>query len=221
MKIAVMGACGRVGGRIVDEAIMRGHEVVGLGKSLHADANHQMTFTACDLEEVDKIASAVQGCEAYVFAVIPAIKGFDKIEKVVRDSMDACHRSGISRFLIVGGGCTLLERPGVPRISKNARRVTHKTNDRIIGSHQVILDMMKGVEDIDWVIITPPYMEENIGGRTGKYRVGTDYAVYQWPDRQDIPFHINCYISMEDFAVAMVDEIESQNHHKQRFTVGY
>lgn len=221
MKIAVMGVCGRVGKRIANEALMRGHAVVGLGIRAHEDMDPRIAFTACDLEEKEKIAAAVAGCDAYVFAVLPAMKGFDKTELVVQDSMDACKKAGIDRFLIVGGGTTLFERPGVPRISRQAKRATHKTNEKIIGSHQVILDMMYGVEDIDWVILTPPYMEENVGERTGHYRIGTDFAIQKWPDRPDIPFHINSYISMDDYAVAMLDEIEQQNHHKQRFTVGY
>ena len=77
-------------------------------------------------------------------------------------------------------------------------------------------------DDFDWCCQTAPlWMEENMGGRTGKYRMGTEYPVLMYPDNKELSLQQNSQISMEDFAVCMIDEVEQQRHHKCRYTVGY
>lgn len=226
MRIAVMGASGRVGHRIVQEALARGHAVVGLDITRREDMDARVQFAACDLEDSGGIARAIVGCDAYVFCVIPILKGVDKVEKVVMDSINACLEAGVPRFLYVAGGMTSWIREGVYYCDENRRqggkRQTHKANDAILGCHKTALEMLRGITTIDWVCQTAPaWMEENMGGRTGRYRTGGEYLVLREPENTALSLQQNNHISMEDFAVAMLDEIEQQNYHRQRYTVGY
>lgn len=225
MRIAILGANGRVAGRIVKEALDRGHEIVGIDLSLKEELKGLIEFHSIDMEESDKIAEAIKGCDAYVFAVIPVLKGLDKIVHVVKCSIDACRKAGVPRLIYICGGVSSWVRPGVYLLEDQKQpghRQTHKANDAIIGSHEIALEYLRTVDDYDWCCQTAPlWMEENVGSRTGKYRMGTEYPVLIDPDNKEISLQQNCHISMEDFAVCMVDEIEQKRHHKCRYTVGY
>lgn len=225
MKIAILGSSGRVGGRIVDEALMRGHEVVGIDIRQREGYEEKIVFHNIDMEDVEGIGEAIRGCDAYIFAVIPVLKGLDKIEHVVKCAIEACRRGGVPRMIYICGGVSSWVRPGVYLLDDQkvlGHRQTHKANDAIIGSHEVALEYLRTVDDFDWCCQTAPlWMEENMGGRTGKYRMGTEYPVLIDPDNKEISMQQNCHISMEDFAVCMIDEVEQKRHHKCRYTVGY
>lgn len=225
MKIAVLGASGRVGSRIVSEALMRDHEVVGIDLAKKKDIDERVKIYNIDMLEVEAIAEKIKGCDAYIFSVIPVLKGLDKIEHVIQCAIAACKLAGVPRMIYICGGVSSWVRPGVYMLDDQkvpGHRQTHKANDAIIGSHEVALEYLRTVDDFDWCCQTAPlWMEENMGTRTGKYRMGTEYPVLIDPDNKDISIQQNCHISMEDFAVCIVDEVEQKRHHKCRFTVGY
>lgn len=225
MKIAILGATGRVGSRIMNEAISRGHTVVGIGGHSKGKDMPGVTFYQADMEDVDGIAEAIQGCDVYIFAVIPVLKGVDKITHVIQCAIDACKKAGVPRMIYICGGVSSWIRPGVYLLDDQkvpGHRQTHKANDAIIGSHEVALEYLRTIDDFDWCCQTAPlWMEENMGGRTGKYRMGTEYPVLMYPDNKELSLQQNSQISMEDFAVCMIDEVEQQRHHKCRYTVGY
>lgn len=225
MKIAVLGACGRVAGRIVNEALMRGHQVVGIDIVRSRTLPEQVEFHAVDMLDRDGLAAAVTGCDVYIFAVIPVLKGVDRITEVIRCSLDACRQAGVPRLIYICGGVSSWVRPGVYLLDDQrvpGHRMTHKANDAIIGSHEVALEYLRTVKDFDWCCQTAPlWMEENMGGRTGRYRMGTEYPVYLDPGNKELSAQQNCHISMEDFAVCMIDEVEQKRHHQCRYTVGY
>lgn len=225
MRIAILGANGRVASRMVNEALNRGHEVVGIDHKRRDNMPEAMEFCQADMCDVDALAEAIKGCDAYIFSVIPVLKGLDKITYVVQCSIDACKKAGVPRMIYVCGGMSSWVRPGVYLMDdqkKPGHRMTNKANDAIIGSHEVALEYLRTIDDFDWCAQTAPlWMEENMGGRTGKYRMGTEYPVYIDPDNKDLSPQQNCHISMEDFAVCMIDEVEQSRHHKCRYTVGY
>jgi putative NADH-flavin reductase len=65
---------------------------------------------------------------------------------------------------------------------------------------------------IDWIFFSPAGKFVT-GQRTGKFRLGKDDLIV---DKDG-----NSSISVEDYAVAMVAELENPKHHRERFTVGY
>lgn len=225
MRIAILGSSGRVASRIVNEALMRGHEVVGIDIKNKEEFQDKITFYQYDMEDVEHIAEAIRNCDVYIFAVIPVLKGVDKIVTVVKCAIEACKRAGVPRMIYICGGVSSWIRPGVYLLDDQKQpghRQTHKANDAIIGSHEVALEYLRTVDDFDWCCQTAPlWMEENMGGRTGKYRMGTEYPVLIDPDNKEISLQQNSHISMEDFAVCMIDEVEQSRHHKCRYTVGY
>ena len=181
MRIAILGASGRVGSRIAKEALMRGHQVVGIDLNIREDLKRQVEFHKLDMEDVEGVADAIRGCDVYIFAVIPVLKGLDKITCVVQCAIDACKMAEVPRMIYICGGVSSWVRPGVYMLDDQktpGHRQTHKANDAIIGSHEVALEYLRTVKDFDWCCQTAPlWMEENMGGRTGKYRMGTEYPV--------------------------------------------
>lgn len=225
MRIAVLGCNGRVASRIVNEALDRGHSVVGIDIALKDTTPKEVDFHQVDMCDVEGLTNVIKGCDAYIFAVIPVLKGLDKIEYVVKCSIDACKNANVERLIYICGGVSSWVRPGVYYLDDQkvpGHRMTHKTNDAIIGSHEIALEYLRTIDDYDWCCQTAPmWMEENMGGRTGKYRTGGEYPVLIDPDNHEISIQQNCHISMEDFAVCMIDEVELKRHHKCRYTVGY
>lgn len=225
MKIAILGASGRVGKRIANEALMRGHEVVGMGARPHPELNEKMDYHCVDMADDAKMAEVIQGCDVYVYATIPVLKGLDRIVDMVQCAITACKAAGVNRMIYIAGGSSSWVRPGVYFLDDQktpGHRQSSKTNDAILGSHEVALEYLRTIDDFDWCCQTAPmWMEENMGKRTGNYRMGTEYMVLREPDNKELSLQQNCQISMEDFAVCLVDEIEQKRHHKCRYTVGY
>ena len=139
MKIGILGISGRVATRIMREALNRGHEVVGIDHVKGPNVDDAVDFHQLDMEDVEGIAQAIRGCDAYIFTVIPVLKGVDKITHVVQCGIDACKKAGVPRMIYVCGGVSSWIRPGVYLLDDQkvpGHRQTHKANDAIIGSHE-------------------------------------------------------------------------------------
>ncbi|MDQ1205522.1 NAD(P)-dependent oxidoreductase [Microbacterium sp. SORGH_AS_0862] len=217
MKVAVISAHGRVGSRIVTEAVQRGHHVVGVGIDEGRAGFDETEYVRCDVGDVTGLEDAVRGVDAVVYAGVPNAKGLDKVESLIEGIITACKRGGVERLLIVGGGGTAEIAPGKLYLYT---KYFSKTIRPIVAMHERVLDRIRQETELDWVVQTPPaMMEENVGSRTGTYRVGKDELVVTDPNSTDYP-HIST-LSMQDYAVAMIDEIETPRHHFARYTVGY
>jgi hypothetical protein len=123
--------------------------------------------------------------------------------------IDAVRRAGVGRYLVVGGAGSLEVAPGrllidTPEFPDFAREEA--------GAGKRFLDVLRTVDDLDWTMLSPSALFF-AGERTGKFRLGTD-ALLTAADGKS-------WISYEDFAVALLDEIEAPKHVRQRFTVGY
>jgi putative NADH-flavin reductase len=203
MRIAVIGATGNIGAKIVQEAVHRGHQVTGIARDvskLHTDDN--VTPAECDVADQDKLAGILKGHDAVVISVKHNSCNVDQV-------YDACRQAGVKRVLIVGGaaslevepGVRLLDTPGFPEEIKPEAAPAVEALDRI-----------RQVEDLDWSFVCPSIIIAP-GERTGKFRLGADELLTD--DNGD------SRISQEDFAVAILDEVENPQHIRQRFTVGY
>lgn len=119
----------------------------------------------------------------------------------------------MERLLIVGGAGTLFVAPGVRLVDTGTLPQEWLPGVRSLG--EFYLNTLMNENDIDWVFLSPAANLGNLqpGTRTGSYRVGKDDLL---TDKKG-----DSFISVEDYAVAMVDELEALKHHKERFTVAY
>ena len=203
MKIALIGATGNIGSKILNEALNRGHEVTAIVRNTdRLEKREGVSPQQCDLAQTDKLTKVINGNDAVIISVRHK-------ENDVLKVFDACREAGVRRVLVVGGaasleaspGVRLLDTPGFPEEIKVEAQPAADTLDRI-----------RKVTDLDWTFQCPSIIIEP-GERTGKFRIGADELL---KDEEG-----NSRISQEDFAVAMIDELENPKHLRKRFTVGY
>ncbi len=202
MKIALVGASGNVGTRIIAEATSRGHAVTAIARNVASlAANDKVAVKQGDITDA-ATAEALKGHDCVILSV--RFQGFD-LDK----ALATLRASGVNRVLIVGGaasleiapGKVLLDTPDFPDFIKPEAEPARQA-----------LNKLRGVTDLDWVFLSPSVFF-GPGERTGKFRLGGDQLL----TAEDGKSHI----SYEDYAIALLDEIEKPAHHRARFTVGY
>jgi putative NADH-flavin reductase len=129
-----------------------------------------------------------------------------------RKVIDAMHKSGVKRLLIVGGAGSLEVAPGKALVDQPNFPPQYKEESLAAREFLNALRALPPDQPIDWVYISPSALFTP-GQRTGKFRIGGDQLL------ADAKGH--SAISQEDFAIALVDELENKKHSRQRFTVGY
>jgi uncharacterized protein len=217
MKIVLYGATGNAGSRILTELLGRGHEVVAIVRDPEKlDPNDGLTVQQGDLSSAEAIAEAIGGAQAVVSAYGPPadkteqILGVTKreIAAVQQVSQQASSPENAPRLIVVGGAGSLEVAPGVTLESAKDFPAAWKP---IAQAHEKALELLRA-SSIDWTYLSPSAFFEP-GKRTGKFRLGQD-TLLTAPDGKSS-------ISMEDYAIALVDELEQPQHRRQRFTVGY
>ena len=202
MKIAVIGASGRGGSRIVAELVRRGHQVTAIARNPEkVEAHAQVTPKKGDLYDPG-ISALLAGHDAVVSAVHFLDSDPDTLIEAVR-------ASGVKRYFVMGGAGSLEVAPGVKLIDTPQFPSIYKDEAAKGG---VFLDRLRREKDIDWTFLSPPALID-FGERTGKFRIGKDQLLVDGKGDSKISF--------EDFAIAAVDELEKPKHSRQRFTVGY
>lgn len=203
MKLIVIGATGSVGSRIVDEALARGHEVTAVARRTgRLSLRPGLTVASSDIALPQSLAQHIRGHDAVISSV-----RFVNFE--LGDLLESIHLAGNPRLLLVGGagslkvadGTLLVDTPAFPEVAKAEARAG--------------LDKLRALHEentVSWTFLSPSAVFTP-GERTGKYRTGRDQLLVGEDGRSRI--------SQEDYAVAMLDEIESPQHQGQRFTVGY
>lgn len=207
MKIAIIGATGLVGTKILSESLDRGHEVTAIVRNPDGlPTRPKLRAAKGDAARPMELASLVAGHDVVVSAFNP---GKDESGTGARSIMDAVKRSGVKRLLVVGGagslevapGKRLVDQPDFPAQWKDGALKT-----------AAFLDDLLGEAELDWAFVSPAAMLAP-GERTGKYRVGGDQLMTDGDGESRI--------SLEDYAVAMLDEVERPQHHRKRFSVAY
>ena len=198
MKIAVYGATGMVGSEIVNESINRGHEVTAISRKGAEIAG--ATAQVADLADAEVFASIAKDHDVVVLATGPSRTGGDHGEWL--DAMATAYSNAEgTRLMIVGGagtlevdGVRLLDSPDFPEAYRAEATTAAKALEAV----------KQTPEDVDWTVLAPaPVIQP--GERTGKYNVAKDTPA-------------GTTISSQDYAVAMLDEIESPAHRRARFT---
>jgi uncharacterized protein len=209
MNVVLYGATGMVGSRILKELISRGHKVTVVARDpakIPPTAN--VRVLQGDVLDADSVASTAKGADAVISAYGPPKDATYLMEDSTRALIAGLKKAGVRRFLMAGGAGSLLVAPGMDIIDSG--KLPAEWMD-IAVAHRDALAILKQ-SDLDWTSFSPAaYIQP--GERTGKFRLGEDWLV---SDDQG-----NSRISAEDYAVALVDELEQPKHIKQRFTVAY
>jgi putative NADH-flavin reductase len=220
MKIVLYGATGKAGSRILTELLGRKHEVVAVVRGLDKDPdrlapNDGLTAVDGDLSSVGAIAERIGGAQAVVSAYGPPPDRTEELIEATKRQIAAVQQvsqqasSGHApRLVVVGGAGSLEVAPGVTLESAKDFPAAWRP---IAQAHEKALELLRD-SSIDWTYLSPSAFFEP-GPRTGKFRLGQD-ALLTAPDGKS-------WISMEDYAIALVDELEQPQHRRQRFTVGY
>ena len=212
MRITVFGAAGNVGSRLVAEAMLRGHEVTAIVRDparfheLHAGARPRTG----DAGNAEDVAALSVGEDVVISATRPPRGRENELVATARALLAGVARSG-ARLLVVGGagnllvpgagGTTVIEEPNFPAAWRSIAQACAEQ-----------LEVCRANADVDWAYLSPAALLEP-GTRTGKYRLGKDELLVDAEGKSEI--------SMEDLAVALLDEVERPQHHRVRFTVAY
>lgn len=202
--IAILGITGRAGSRIAHELLQRGHTVTGIARKVGDVAPRAgLTVQAGDAMQPDALSALLRGHDAVVSAT--RFDGGSDAASVIA----ATRQAGVPRLLVVGGAGSLEVAPGVAVVDTPNFPAAYKA-EALAG--RVFLNTLLGEQALDWTFLSPSALFEP-GERTGQFRLGGDTLLSDAAGQSRI--------SMEDFAIALVDEIESPKHSRQRFTVGY
>lgn len=210
MKIALIGANGTVGQRILQEALTRGHEVAAIVRNAASmtQEHKNLTVVTGDLFDKDSISKVVAGYDVVISAYGPKHGQEETMKTVTQGLVAAVKQAGVKRLLVVGGAGSLEVAPGLQLVNTPSFPEAW----RPIGlAHGEALEVYRQA-DFDWTYFSPAAMFQP-GERTGKFRLGTDQLVVD--EKGD------SQISTEDYAIAMLDEVENPRFIRKRFTIGY
>jgi uncharacterized protein len=203
MKIAVIGASGNVGARIVAELARRGHAITAIARSPEKiTPQAHVTATRGDIADQGSLTRLLAGHDAAVSSV--HFLDSDPVKLIA-----AASDSKVGRYLVVGGAGSLEVAPGVRLVTTPGFPVAYKAEAE---RGAAFLDLLAQQKQLNWTFLSPSALFV-AGERTGKFRLGTDQLLTAADGKS--------WISYEDFAVALADEIERPAHIRQRFTVGY
>ena len=213
MKIVLLGATGFVGSALLKEALDRGHIVTAIARHPAPLAlRDRLTVKAGDVFDSSALATLLTGHEAVISAFNPGWRNpnlYDDQRRGTSAIIAAVKQAGIRRVLWVGGAGGLEVKPGVrvvddPNLPDWIRPGSLATIDA--------LEQLRKEPELEWSFLAPS-AEMKPGSRTGKYRLGGDDLL--------VDANGKSHISLEDFAAAMIDELENPAHVRHRFTVGY
>jgi len=202
MNIVLIGATGNVGSRVAAEAIARGHKVTGIARNPEkAAVKAGLVMKRGDVGDPDALAALLRGHDAVVSSV--RFLGTDPHAVI-----SAAKKSGVKRLLVVGGAGSLEVAPGVALIDTPQFPAAYRPE---ASAGREFLNVLRAETELDWTFLSPSALLSP-GERTGKFRLGGDQLLVG-ADGQS-------RVSIEDYAVALVDEVETPRHSRRRFTVG-
>jgi len=216
MRVVLYGATGMIGGRILNELLSRGHAVTAVVRNPSALApRNNLKIEKGDIMDPDSIAKLAWGADVVVSAYGPPAgaqaAGAPKVNPLVdatRALIAGVRRAGSPRLIMVGGAGSLEVSPGLQIVDAPNFPEAYKP---IALAHRDAFYILRAC-DLNWTYFSPAMMIQP-GERTGKFRLGKDALVTDGKGTSSI--------SAEDYAAALVDEVEQGRHTRQRFTIGY
>lgn len=203
MTIAHIGATGKVGGKILEELLRRGHAVTAISRhpeKVPTGAN--VKAVRGDVDDPDELGALLKGHDA-VISSAPFVPGTSP--KLV----DAIRQSGVKRYIAVGGAGSLEVAPG--KLLKDSGKIPPEWLPAVNEGAE-LLKLLRSDGQLDWTFFSPAAFI-GPGERTGKFRLGDDQLITATDGKSSI--------SYDDYAIALVDELERPQHIRKRFTIGY
>ena len=202
-KIAIIGATGRAGSQLLEEALRRGHSVTAIARNTDKLAVRPgVSVKQVDALDAEALQQAISGSDVVIsaahFATLPASAVIGPVKK-----------AAVKRLLVVGGAGSLLLPGGTRVIDSEGFPQAYKAE---ASAGATFLEALRQEQELDWTFLSPSaeFVETE---RTGTFRLGQDDLLVSSEGRS--------WISFADFAIAMLDEVETPKHSRQRFTVGY
>ena len=214
-NVVLIGASGFVGSAILNELLTKGHKVTAIVRNpqkINVE-NPNLAVIKADVSDTNTLINACKGKDAVISAYNPGWTNPHIYEETLRNYpliLDAVKQSGVKRLLCVGGAGTLFCAPGLGVVDSGVIPEAIMGGVKSLG--EFYLNTLMNEKDIDWIFFSPAGTLEP-GQRTGKFRLGKDDLI--------VDENGNSHISVEDYAVAMIDELENPKHHYERFTIGY
>jgi uncharacterized protein len=215
MKIALIGATGFVGSALLEELLQRGHLVTALAREPAKLANRSgLTVVAADVYQAPQVAQAVEDQDLVLSAFNPGWTDAQLYAHFMAGSraiVAGVQRARVGRLVMIGGAGSLYVAPGVQLVDTPAF-LDHVPPNIVPGARAArdVLNELRNETTLNWTFVSPPAMLQ-AGQRTGAYRLGQDQLLMNGEQPAGI--------SVQDFAVAVVDEVETPRHPRQRFTV--
>ncbi len=203
MSIALIGATGFIGSRILSELVSRGHTVTAIVRNPEkVPALPGVTAVKGDILDKDGLATLLAGHDVAISSVHYLASDADAL-------LGAVKQSGVKRYLVVGGAGSLEVAPGVKLVDTPEFPAIYLDEARKGGAY---LELLKQEKTLDWTFLSPSAIIAP-GECTGTFRLGLDQLLVDGNGESKI--------SAEDYAIALVDELEKPAHSRRRFTVGY
>ncbi|MDB4915222.1 MAG: dTDP-4-dehydrorhamnose reductase [Gemmatimonadetes bacterium] len=212
MKIVLFGATGNVGQRVLAEALSRGHEVVGVVRdpSTTTSPDARVTLVQGDATDAGSVANVTHGADAVVSAISPRANArgmaAPSLSEAARALITGLTQAGVKRLLVVGGAGSLEVAPGKALVDQPDFPDVYKPE--ALASRDSLDVYRAETGGLDWTYLSPA-AEIHPGRRSGAYRTSDSQLLGK------------SSITFEDYAVAVVDELENPKHIRQRFGVAY
>lgn len=215
MKIAIIGATGFVGSKLVKEAADRGLQVTAIARNAEKIETENINKVSVDVNNVDELSEVLKGPDTVISAynagwTNPNI--YDDFLAGSRAIQEASKRAGVKRLIVIGGAGSLYTAENQQLVDTEGFPAEIKPGALAARDY---LNILKEEKELDWAFFSPA-IEMHPGittGRTGKYRLGKDHPVV---DENNVS-----KLSAEDVAVVLIDEAQHPKHHQQRFTAAY
>lgn len=212
MNIALIGASGFIGSALLTEALQRGHQVTALvSNPAKLEARPGLAVERVDVNDSAALAALLRGKDA----ALSAFSGHAQADvrgyyvAGMRSIVAAAKQAALPRLLVVGGAASLEIAPG--KILLDSPDFPAQWHGTAAGARDALL-MLRDEETLDWTMLSPSAHLEP-GPRTGRFRLGGDQLLVDADGKS--------HVSVADYAVAMLDELERPAHSRRRFTVGY
>jgi uncharacterized protein len=208
MKVVLYGASGMIGSRILQELLSRGHQVTAVVRNPAKITAPGVRVLKGDVTDAASVAQTAKGADAAISAYAPPKGEEPTISAALLTLLDGLDEAGVRRLIVVGGAGSLEAAPGVALVDAPGFPDAYRD---IAMAHRDLLPILRE-SDLDWTYLSPAGFIQP-GERTGKFRLGATTLVVDEKGESRI--------SAEDYAVALVDELENPQHVRKQFTLAY
>jgi putative NADH-flavin reductase len=208
MNVVLFGASGMIGSRVLAELLRRGHVVTAVVRNPEKIAATGAKIVKGDVTDEASVAASAKGADAVISAYATPKSDVASLPGAVRSLLAGLAKAQVKRLIVVGGAGSLEVSPGVQLVDSG--HVPEEWKGIALAPRDVLPVLKESI--LDWTYFSPAAFIQP-GERTGKFRLGGTRLVTD--DKGE------SRISAEDYAIALVDELENSKHIKQQFTAAY